>query len=243
VGDVDGDPLLPLGELGAFDDRGTTHSCVVEAGGRLHLYYTGWSLGRTVPFYFFTGLATSDDDGASFARVSRAPVLERDAVDPFLTASPAVLVDDGRWRMWYVSGTEWIETGDGPRHRYHIRHAESDDGVGWRRDGRVAIDFAGEDEYALSRPCVIRDADGRYRMWFSHRGDVYRLGYAESDDGLEWERRDADAGLDVSPSGWDSEGVAYPWVFDAGEQRFMLYNGNGYGATGIGYAVWDPSSA
>jgi hypothetical protein len=48
---------------------------------------------------------------------------------------------------------------------------------------------------------------------------------------------DAEAGIDVSSEGWDSEMVAYPWVGDVGGVRRMLYNGNGYGRTGIGQAV------
>ena len=50
--------------------------------------------------------------------------------------------------------------------------------------------YESDDEYAISRPCVVRDADG-YRMWFAARGDRYRIGYAESDDGIEWRRDDA----------------------------------------------------
>jgi hypothetical protein len=48
---------------------------------------------------------------------------------------------------------------------------------------------------------------------------------------------DAEAGIDVSSEGWDSEMVAYPWVGDIGGARRMLYNGNGYGRTGIGQAI------
>jgi hypothetical protein len=34
--------------------------------------------------------------------------------------------------------------------------------------------------------------------------------------------------------------IEYACVFDVGATRHMLYNGNGYGATGIGHAVWSP---
>jgi hypothetical protein len=44
-------------------------------------------------------------------------------------------------------------------------------------------------------------------------------------------------GIDVSHSGWDSEMIAYACVFKHGNKWHMLYNGNGYGKTGIGYAV------
>ena len=38
--------------------------------------------------------------------------------------------------------------------------------------------------------------------------------------------------------GGDSEMIEYPFVFDHDGQRFMLYNGNGYGRSGFGVAVW-----
>lgn len=227
-------PALDLGELGAFDDSGVTTSCVVDHGGRLHLYYSGWSLGVTVPFYFFGGLAVSDDGGETFARVSRAPVLERDAVDPFLTASPFVLIEDGRWRMWYVSCSGWRLADGKPRHYYHIRYAESPDGIAWSRHGQVCIDFKDDAEYALARPYVARE-DGRYKMWFSARGEAYRPGYAESADGLSWTR--LDEAMTLPAAGWDAEMQAYPYLATAGGERWMLYNGNGYGRTGIGLAV------
>lgn len=230
------EPLVAIGPLGAFDDRGATVSSVVEHGGRTYLHYTGWTLGVTVPFYLFAGLAVSEDGGATFEKVSRAPILERTPADPFMTASGAVLVENGVWRMWYVSCTGWRIIGGVPRHDYHIKYAESADGISWRRDNRVCIDYASPDEYAIARPWVVRD-DDRYRMWYSYRGAAYRIGYAESHDGLTWERLDARTGIDVSPEGWDSEMIAYPAVIRAAGREWMFYNGNGYGRTGIGCAV------
>jgi hypothetical protein len=43
--------------------------------------------------------------------------------------------------------------------------------------------------------------------------------------------------LPPSPEGWDSVMCAYPSVVDAGGKRLMFYNGNGFGQSGIGYAV------
>jgi hypothetical protein len=229
-------PVLSPGALGAFDESGTTVSCVVHADGDTYLYYTGWTLGVTVPFYFFIGLAIRRCDESAFHRVSGAAVLERNAIDPYLTASPWVLREKDLWRMWYVSCCGWEFVDSKPRHRYHLRYAESADGILWRRDGRVSIDFADESEYAISRPCVVRD-DDCYRMWFAARGHSYRLGYAESSDGLDWSRADGLAGLEPSSSGWDSDMIAYPAILDHANRRYLLYNGNDYGRTGIGYAV------
>jgi hypothetical protein len=229
-------PVLRVGPLGAFDDRGTTSSWLVVDDERQYLYYTGWSLGVTVPFYLYVGLAISNDGGQTFTKVSSAPILDRNATDPFLTASPCVLIDNGTWRMWYVSGVRWEQCSNAVRHYYHVRYAESEDGVHWQRTGQVCIDFKDDTEYAISRPCV-RYEDGRYHMWYSYRGAAYRIGYAESRDGLVWERQDARAGIEPSAAGWDAEMVAYPYVFAHGRQMYMLYNGNGYGRTGIGLAV------
>jgi predicted GH43/DUF377 family glycosyl hydrolase len=233
--DVSETPVISPGALGAFDDAGVTTSCLVDHEGCLYLYYTGWSLGSSVPFYLNVGLALSEDGGRSFRRLSEAPLLDRSEVDPYLTASPWVLVEEGIWRMWYVSGTEWTATPAGPRHRYHIKYAESADGRRWDRRGVVAIDYNSPDEYAFGRPCVIR-ADQGYKMWYSYRGQRYRIGHAVSNDGIQWTRKDFEDGMDASRDGWDSEMVAYPLVLRHGDRLHMLYNGNDYGRTGIGLA-------
>jgi hypothetical protein len=233
--EVDAQPVLRPGALGAFDDSGAMTGCLVQHGGDQYLYYVGWSLGRTVPFYVFVGLAVSTDGGESFNRVSSAPVLERSAVDPYFTTTPFVVVDDGRWRMWYASAAGWEARPDGPLHHYRIRHAESDDGVTWRRSDRDCLP-ARTGINAMSTPFVLREG-GRYRMWYSYRGESYRIGYAESSDGLAWEAADDEVGIDVSADGWDSEMIEYPSVFDFRGSRHLLYNGNAYGATGLGRAT------
>jgi hypothetical protein len=235
VEEVRGEPVVGLGPTGTFDDSGVTSGCLVNHGGKKYLYYSGWTLGVTVPFYFFIGLAMSEDGGKTFHKVSPAPVLGRSANDAYLTASPSVIVEGGVWRMWYVSCVGWGVEDGRPKHYYHVKYAESADGIRWGEERRVSIDFQGADEYAIGRPCV-RKMGGEYRMWYCYRGTSYRIGYAESADGYEWTRRDGDAGIGYSARGWDSEMQAYPWVFNEGNALYMLYNGNGYGKTGFGIA-------
>jgi hypothetical protein len=71
----------------------------------------------------------------------------------------------------------------------------------------------------------------------TNRERSYRTGYAESQDGVSWERMDDAAGIDVSDEGWDSRMIEYPSVYDHGGRRHLLYNGNGFGESGIGHAV------
>lgn len=229
-------PVLELGSLGMFDDSGVMPSWIVESNQKKYLYYTGWTVGVTVPFYFYVGLAESRDGGKTFQRLSRAPILERNEIDPYLTASPCVIIENGTWRMWYVSCTRWEMNGGKPKHKYHVKYAESKDGINWERRGLVCIDFKSDNEYAIARPCVLKE-DGIYKMWYSYRGESYRIGYAESRDGIRWERKDDEAGINVSESGWDSEMIEYAFVFKHKAKKYMLYNGNGYSKTGLGYAV------
>jgi hypothetical protein len=207
----------------------------VPVGGELWLYYVGWNRGHRVPFYNNIGLAASTDGGVTFERKSVAPVVPRDDLDPIFTATPCVLREDGVFRLWYPSCQEWRTTPEGLRHYYDLHYAVSSDGRTWQKRPGPVVPFANRNEYAMGRPFVVRKTDG-YGMWFCSRGSHYRITYAESPDGLEW-RRMPYGGLDVSDTGWDSEMAAYPCVVEHGGRLFMLYNGNGYGATGIGLAV------
>jgi len=232
-------PALELGELGTFDDNGVMPCSLVEDGNEKLLYYVGWNPRATTRFSFYSGLAISQDGGNYFVRYSRAPILERTDREPFVNASPMVIRDGLLWRMYYVSGEGWINP-DLPR--YNIKYAESDDGRSWRRDGHACIDFCAPGENALARPCVIKDGNF-YRMWFSYKGGNYdlqhnyRIGYAESEDGKNFMRRDDLANIDVSSSGWDSEMVTYAFVFRCQGRFWMAYNGNSYGRNGFGLAV------
>ena len=85
-------------------------------------------------------------------------------------------------------------------------------------------------------------------MWYSYRAiedyrtntaNSYRIGYAESNDGISWVRKDDEVGIDISESGWDSEMIEYPMVFNYRGEKYMFYNGNGFGKNGFGYAIYE----
>lgn len=227
-------PILAPGELGCFDDSGTMMSWITTVGKDIYLYYIGWNLGVTVPFRNSIGLAVSHD-GIKFEKMFQGPILERTKSEPHFCASSCVLQVDNIFKMWYLSCTGWKIVDGTPRHRYHIKYAESSNGIDWIRSGQVAIDYKNDGEYAISRPCVIVE-NGLYKMWYSYRGDTYRIGYAESKDGIKWTRKDDEAGIDISAEGFDSKMIEYPHVFAHKGQKYMLFNGNEYGQTGFGIA-------
>lgn len=226
-------PVLKPGELGCFDDSGVTPSCIVKHKDELRLYYIGWQLKSSVRMSLVAGLALSKDNGKSFKRYSRGPLLERTNDEPLaILTAPFVLKEKNLWRMWYVSGIRWINQ-DLPQ--YDIKYAESKDGISWDRQGQVAIPLK-RNENALARPWIIKDK-GIYKMWFAYKGENYRPGYAESKDGINWIRKNQHVGINISETGFDSQMLEYEVVFKHKDKYYMFYNGNTYGATGIGWAV------
>ena len=177
------------------------------------------------------GLALGPLQGP-YARHGRAPLLDRSEEDPYSLSYPWVTRSPEGWRMWYGSNLSW-----GPQQasmHHVIKHAWSPDGLRWHRNTDVCLDL-NPGEIGLSKPCVHVD-QGRYRMWYAIRGERYRIGYAESADGLRWTRLDHALAWHGSPGDWESDEQAYPCVIRHHQEWYMLYNGNRYGATGFGWA-------
>lgn len=230
------EPVLVPGEPGAFDDSGIGLGCLTEADDHLRLYYMGWNLGVGAPWRNAIGLAEARSPFDRFERFSPGPIMDRSPEDPYTLSYPWILrlgADD--WRMWYGSNLAPHATRGDMKHV--IKAARSRDGLRWQRDGATVVGFATPDEYAIARPTVVRLGD-RLLMCFACRGEHYRIGAACSRDGRDWTRMDVTLGLAPSASGWDSEMTCYPALFWHRDRLWLAYNGNGYGQTGFGLAVW-----
>lgn len=238
-------PVLGLGKLGCFDDNGAMPSWIINNGKQKYLYYIGWNTGVSVSYRNSIGLAVSNDDGQTFTRLYEGPIVDRSATEPHFCGASCVIKDNGMFRMWYLNAVRW-EVFDGRAEPvYHIKYAESANGIHWDRRGIVSLELKSFKEGGLTRPCVVME-EGRYKMWYCYRGikdyrvnpsNSYRIGYAESLDGIHWDRMDERAGIDVSENGWDSEMVTYAHVYKYKGNKYMMYNGNGFGRSGIGYAA------
>lgn len=238
-------PILELGELGTFDDGGIMPCAITPAAnGDLYLYYVGWNPSVSVAYRNAVGLAISKDGGKTFKRPFPGAVVDRNKTEPFFTASPCALREGDTWHLWYASSTGFIKVDDKVEPLYLIKYATGPDGIEWHRFNQPIIAPAAAQE-CTARPTVIKDGN-TYKMWFCYRGGsdyrtgegAYRIGYAESQDAKDWLRMDEKAGIAYSESGWDSAMQTYPSVVDTPHGRYLFYNGNGFGATGIGCARW-----
>ncbi len=234
-------PLIGLGPPGTFDDSGVTLGSVVEYNNEVLFYYTGWKRRRVVSFELSIGIIRWDRESDTFTRVFAGPVLAQDKEHPLLVAGPFVLAENGRFKMWYCSGTDWQFPDGNPEPIYTVFYAESPDGINWQPLNQPVIDYKFDGE-VVSAPWVLRFGSS-YLMWYSTRGHQskqaknYTIGYAESRDGKTWERLDKQAGISRSETGWDSEMICYPAFYPYGDRLYMFYSGNGVGRGGVGYAV------
>lgn len=236
-------PILPLGELGTFDEFGVYPVSVIRDKRRVLAYYGGWTRCESIPFTVAIGLAESHDGGITFSRLGPGPIVASSVDDPYVLSGPKVRQFEGRWYLWYVAGTEWIDNSARPEAVYKIRMATSDDGITWFRSGTNLLADKLEVNECQASPDVFFYR-GKYHMFFcykycldfrnNHRG--YRIGYASSDDLQNWTREDEKVGIDISPSGWDDQSVAYPHVFEVDGSVYMLYLGNQVGRFGFGLA-------
>jgi len=236
---VSTEPLLDLGRPGCFDDSGVAVTGVVSPEpGLVYLYYAGFELCTQVRYRIFTGMAISRDGGRTFRRASEAPVLDRSDEGLALRSGPCALLDGGKFKIWYLCGSEWIEQDGKQVPLYDLRYQESADGMHWSDRGVLSLPVDPATEHGFGHPWVVKRGPGDYQLFCSVRrkGQGYRPGYAESADGVNWASKDRKMGLEVSKSGFDSKAIAYVTVFSSGGRTWCAYCGDNFGEAGFALA-------
>lgn len=236
-------PIYELGGRGEFDEFGTYPTSVARDGNKMIAYYAGWTRCESVPFNVAIGMAESYDDGATFKKVGKGPILSYSLNEPFVLSGPKIRRFEDKWYLFYIAGSAWLENNGKPEPVYKIRMATSDDGYNWVKHDKDLIESRIEGHEAQASPDVFY-FEGKYHMFFCYRYSLgfrskekgYRIGYASSVDLINWTRDDSKAGLDVSESGWDSEMVSYPHVFELDGKVYMFYLGDQVGRFGFGLA-------
>jgi len=235
-------PVIELGDIGCFDENGIVLTSFLKRKNEIYFYYSGFPRSANMIFQSFTGLAISIDKGVTAKKLFKGPIIGLSKEEPFWSAGPRIYKFDKELFLYYTSSDGWRKNKNGfDEHIYNIKLMKSKNGIDWKKVN-TSINYKNEFEYAIGIPSVIKDGINNFKMWYSFRAQknikTYRIGYAESNDGLCWIRKDEEMeGFDVSKDGWDSEMICYPYVFDHKGCRYMLYNGNHYGRTGFGLAI------
>ena len=239
--EVGREPVLDVGAPGCFDDNGIILGDVIRVGSQLRMYYVGFQHVQKVKFFAFSGLAISDDNGKTFKRYSKVPIMDRTDKGLYGRCIHTVLHEE-QYKIYYSLIRDWKIINNIPYPVYDIWYTESEDGISISDSDRLCCVTTNESEYRIGRPKVYKVADG-YEMYYTRDllSKDYVIGRAHSIDGINWTRDDENpkAILPKSNTGWDSEMTCYPVKLNYLDREYLFYNGNGMGQTGVGYAVWE----
>jgi len=224
--------VLSPGQNGTFDDSGIGIGCITEAMAAWRCITWDGILGVRSPWRTRSSCESANAQ-APFERFSPGPILDRSPEDPYTLSYPCVLQFGRR-----IADVVRVKLGAWRRQRrYASRHQ-----ISRSRDGSIGHEtvrpsLALRPRASTAGASSVVKAGEMLLMCFACRGENYRLGAASSGDGVNWTRLDATMGLGPG-QGWESEMTCYPGLFWHRERLWLAYNGNGYGATGFGLAVW-----
>lgn len=229
-------PVLDLGEKGCFDENGVLPTCILKEQGKLYLHYSAYQKQKDIPYTIFSGLSVSQDGGESFIRVQKFPVLGDIPSEKHQRSAAEVMKQGDIYKLWYTANVGWLDIQGHVVPKYDIKYLESSSQTNWPANPQSSLALRG-DEYGLTMPQVFFE-DGTYKMFYSIRSisKGYRLGYAESKDGIHFERQDYKMDIDVSPSGFDREMICFGKILKCNSKIYLFYCGNHYGIGGLGYA-------
>jgi hypothetical protein len=236
------EPILTEGEAGLFDEHGINPSQLIFFNNKFYLFYIGYQRLVSVPYLLFSSYAILNDDLNSIIERKKTPILDRTDDEPFIRSALTIVENNNEFHIWYVSAYKWeLMNNEVFKNKllpnYNIRYCKTKNFKDFELYNEPVIRAKDENEFGFGRPwCILEN--NIYKMWYSLRRKniTYRIGYAESKDGIHWERKDNEAGIDVSENGWDSEMICYPAVIKVKGKTYLFYNGNNNGVTGFGYA-------
>lgn len=231
-------PVLDVGKKGCFDDNGIILGDIIKIKNQLYMYYVGFQHVQKVKFFAFSGLAISNDEGKTFERYSEVPILDRSNKGRYGRCIHTVLYDEGIFKCYYAIINDWKIINKIAYPVYDIWYLESKDGIHFSHGDEHLCVTVKEDEYRIGRPKVYKTEQG-YEMFYTRDtiSKDYIAGYAVSKDGKKWERKDEMFPLKRSMEGWDSKMACYPAILSVKDKKYIFYNGNGMGKTGVGYAI------
>ena len=229
------EPLFVYGDAESFYSHGVSIGNMYSQETKNYILFMGWNIKNNEHWKGDIGRLELENN-TTLTLVDDKPYLGLDSEDSISLSYPWVIKENDIYKMWYGSTVDW--TSENGEMIHVIKYATSNNGENWIKHG-IAIPYEIGIAQAFSRPTVLV-INNEYHMWYSYRsgdGTKYRIGYSFSKDGITWQRKHDEVGIEVSISGWDSEMICYPFVFQHKGNAYMLYNGNDYGKTGFGLAI------
>jgi predicted GH43/DUF377 family glycosyl hydrolase len=224
---IDTAVIAPSTDATRFDSKKVGQPSVIKDGDTYKMWY--WGDGPNIGNI---GYATSTD-GKTWTKFDGSKtdksVYDRtgDGAGALALVFPHVIKDGDTYKMWYGSAsftTEIIYNG--------IFYATSSDGINWTKvagslaNGAVLVkgDAGNFDEKAVMYPAIVK-VNGKYHMlytgYYSNIASEYCVGYASSDDGINWTRTN---GTDTKNSILASRGSCSVLFNNTTNQYQIWYN-------------------
>ncbi|MDA7489766.1 hypothetical protein N9A46_06200 [Candidatus Pelagibacter ubique] len=214
------------------DQHGVSYPVIYDFNKKSYLFYVGWK--KNKKYKFENNLLLAVKKNNEFNRVKK--IIDSKS-SPFGSGSCYILKKDNMFYMWFTS---FIKRNNKKKnnlnYEYVIKLAKSSDLINWKVKPGVSINFNSKKENAISKPSIIVK-NSKYHMWYCYRGKNYKIGYAISTNGIKWQRRDKNVKFIGKDYKWDSNEKCYPSVINVGKKLYMIYSGNNYGKSGIGYSI------
>lgn len=209
--------VLPLGLDYELDPHGVMPTFITAFGQNKALYYVGWKVVdglyvNSTHLAVGRNITTKDSEYEhEYTFQKWGPQLAGDGKELFTST------------LWLLNNELAVYLACHDREEnetyYDLKFARHDNGQHFRKLDRYAVKMEG------FSCCSYTAVDGLV-MW-CQRTNGYRDYIIK---GFPYD-------LQPSKSGWDSEMTCYPYLIEHEGKVFLFYNGNGFGATGIGFAV------
>jgi predicted GH43/DUF377 family glycosyl hydrolase len=225
-------PIL-TGDSGAWDSEQVGLPVVIFNDNTYKMWYGGLDAN----FNFRIGYATSPD-GITWEKHVGNPVINIGSTGSWeeIGVVPSSVIFDGAiYKMWYDGFDVNFDS--------RIGYATSLDGITWIKDTLhnpvLPLGPPGSwDDIAVGNADVLFDGTWYHMRYSGDNGASFRIGYATSSDGINWDKDSSNPVLNPGlPGSCDDFGVGHPRVISDGtiyQMWFLCADVSGYGR--IGYA-------
>lgn len=213
------------------ENYGTTFApCVLKEDGRYRMWFSWLETNLITCSESADGLNWSLAQVVLTARIDSE--WERNRV-----CCPCVIRKGERYLMWYAGQ---LKSQEQQHARSCIGFAVSDDGIHWQaQEEPVLTPELPWEHYCVTQPCVCWDETRKvFRMWYAagrlHQAD--RIGYAESKDGIQWEKKTVPVLTPVREHYWEMTKVNAPHMLISDGWHYLFYagvDGDGYSSIGV----------
>ncbi len=225
---LEANPVLSPGAAGAWDSQDVLNPSVIQFGGNLINYYSGWD--GTV---WQTGYATSTDNGLTWNKRATPVLSIGDWTTQYIAANGSNIVVNGQMFMYFQG-----ESADGHQ---QIGLATSPDGINFTMQPNpvIAAGPAGSyDDLYTSDPYVLQ-VGNQYWMYYSAVTHDYSftMARATSTDGVNWTKDAQPLFANGAPGDFDDVGDAEPSIVYQDGLYFMIFTANKDMKRSLGWAT------